>query len=80
LLNGTGGKPTFATLTKLAKYYDVSVDYIVNGPREPEASTAAIVSELRGLLHELEFKLNELEQQASMPPPPKNGAALTPLK
>lgn len=70
LLNGTSGKPTFATLTKLAQYYDVSIDYIVNGPQETEAPTAAAINEIRGLLHELEFKLNELEQQALNTPPP----------
>jgi transcriptional regulator with XRE-family HTH domain len=80
LLNGTGSKPTFSTLTKLAQYYDVSVDYIVNGPQETEAPTAELVSELRGLLHELEFKLNELEQQALNAPPPSRQATQTTLK
>jgi transcriptional regulator with XRE-family HTH domain len=76
LLNGTGGKPTFATLTKLAHYYDVTVDYIVNGAAEPIAPTAAAIDEIRGLLHELEFKLNELEQRSlHTPPPPGLGDA-----
>jgi len=80
LLNGTGGKPTFATLTKLAQYYDVSVDYIVNGPQETEAPTAATIDEIRGLLHELEFKLNELEQRSLHTPPPSKQATQTPMK
>jgi transcriptional regulator with XRE-family HTH domain len=75
LLNGTGGKPTFATLTKLAHYYDVTVDYLVHGPAEPAAPTQTAIDEIRGLLHELEFKLNELEQQASIPPPPPSEQA-----
>ena len=80
LMNGTGSKPTFATLTKLAQYYDVSVDYIVNGPQETEAPTAAAIDEIRGLLHELEFKLNELEQRSLHTPPPSRQATQTPMK
>jgi transcriptional regulator with XRE-family HTH domain len=75
LLNATGGKPTFATLTKLSKYYNVSIDYLVNGPAEPAAPTQSAIDEIRGLLHELEFKLNELEQQAPIPPPPPEDRA-----
>lgn len=81
LLNATGGKPTFATLTKLSSYYNVSIDYLVNGPAERAAPTQTAIDEIRGLLHELEFKLNELEQQASIPPPPPSKPrAQTPLK
>ena len=68
LLNGTGGKPTFATLTKLASYYNVSIDQLVNGAAEPVTTSASIINELRGLLYELEFKLQELERQTAIPP------------
>jgi len=68
LLNGTGGKPTFATLTKLASYYGVSIDNLVNGPDEPSSTSASTINELRGLLYELEFKLQELERQTATSP------------
>ena len=81
LMNGTGSKPTFATLTKLSAYYGVTVDAILNDQPEPEPVSTVQLNEILRLAEELAFKCAQLEQQHALTtPPPKDHAAQTFVK
>ena len=71
-MNGTGSKPTFATLTKLAAYYDTTIDYLKNDAPAPVIE-ADNVDELLRLVEELFVRVQNLKHQA--PPPQGSGKA-----
>jgi len=72
LMNGTGSKPTFATLTKLAAYYDTTIDYLKNDAPAPVIE-ADNLDELLRLVEELFVRVQNLKHQA--PPPQGSGKA-----
>lgn len=81
LMNGTGNKPTFATLTKLANYYGVTVDYLLNDTTEPEPVPLNVIDDILRLAEELAYKCQQLEQQlGTNTPPPEDWAAQTRMK
>ena len=71
LMNGTGSKPTFATLTKLANYYGVTVDYLLNDTSEPEPVPINVIEDILRLADELAYKCQQLEQQLGTHTPPR---------
>ena len=77
LMNGTGSKPTFATKTKLAAYYGVTVEWLDN-PTENETVDPIRLDEILRLAEELYAKFQALPHQA--PPPPADRAIQTSLK
>ena len=80
-MNGTGSKPTFATLTKLANYYGVTVDYLLNDTSEPEPVPINVIEDILRLADELAYKCQQLEQQlGTHTPPPEDWATQTFLK
>ena len=67
-MNGTGSKPTFATLTKLAAYYDTTIEYLITDVSSPSIETDNL-DELLRLIEELFVRVQNLKHQK----PPRIG-------